>query len=200
MGRCFSSLASGAPNGAARRVGSVGAMADFTVEMQIQISSSDTGVVQLLVHPSWAPLGAARFKELVECGFYNNARWHRVIAGFIAQVGIAADPEVYKKWGYNPIKDDPVTKSNIRGTVSYAKRNEPDARSCQIFVNYTDNSHSLDNTGFAPFAEVISGMEVIDKLQVSENIDQGMFKEMGNAYLDRECPGKLSEILEAKIV
>ena len=117
----------------------------------------------------------------LRCGFYSSARFHRVIPDFIAQVGIAADPVVYAKWGNSPIKDDPVKESNKRGYVSFAMRG-PDTRSCQIFFNYKNNS-DLDGQGFAPIAVVKEGMEVIDQLSIpaGKGPDQPTLKEQGNA-------------------
>merc|ERR1719408_376636 len=113
------------------------------------------------VHPDWAPIGAARFLELVGKGYYNGVRIARVIDGFMAQFGINGDPKTYQEVGNaKQIKDDPVKQSNQRGFVSFAMRG-PDTRSCQIFINYGDNSN-LDSQGFSPFAEVTEGMEHVD--------------------------------------
>ena len=53
------------------------------------------------VHPDWAPRGAARFKELVEDGFYNECRFFRVVPNFMVQFGINGDPEVQARWRNN---------------------------------------------------------------------------------------------------
>lgn len=105
------------------------------------------------VHEDWAPRGAARFRELVEAGFYDECRFFRVIEGFMAQVGMNGDPEVQAEWQFNTIEDDPVVESNTRGYVSFATSG-PDSRTCQFFINYDDNSR-LDAMGFAPFGKVI---------------------------------------------
>mmetsp|Transcript_80599 Transcript_80599/g.127306 ORF Transcript_80599/g.127306 Transcript_80599/m.127306 type:complete len:175 (+) Transcript_80599:67-591(+) len=171
----------------------------FEVELQVRLKPGEAPRPVLLeVHPEWSPHGVERFKQLVESGFYSQARFHRVIPDFIAQVGIAADPAVYAKWGNSPIKDDPVKESNQRGYVSFAMRG-PDTRSCQIFFNYKDN-RDLDGQGFSPIAIVKEGMEVIDKLTVpgGKGPDQPQLKEQGNAYLDSAFPD-LSEIVEAKV-
>mmetsp|Transcript_110992 Transcript_110992/g.264823 ORF Transcript_110992/g.264823 Transcript_110992/m.264823 type:complete len:177 (-) Transcript_110992:71-601(-) len=176
-------------------------MSVFNVELSVKLKPADAPkTVVLEVHPDWAPEGCARFRELVEVGFYSCARFHRVIPGFIAQVGIAADPAVYAKYGNSPIKDDPVKESNKRATVSFAMRG-PDTRSCQIFINYKDNGPDLDSQGFAPIAIVKEGMDVIDQLTVpaGKGPDQPSLKELGNAYLDKTFPD-LSEIVSAKVV
>lgn len=112
------------------------------------------GAFVVEVHEDWAPLGAARFRELVEAGFYDDCRFFRVIEGFMAQIGMNGDPDVHARWGDNTIMDDPVVETNTRGRVTFAKTGLPNSRSCQIFINYGDNSR-LDRDGFAPFGEVI---------------------------------------------
>ncbi|MBI4519410.1 MAG: peptidylprolyl isomerase, partial [Gemmatimonadetes bacterium] len=72
------------------------------------------------VHRDWAPRGADRFYNLVQGGFYDGARFFRVIEGFMAQFGLAGDPQVSAAWRSAPIADDSVAQSNRRGTISYA--------------------------------------------------------------------------------
>merc|ERR1719281_1338351 len=129
--------------------------------------------VMIEVHPDWAPIGAARFLELVGKGYYNGVRIARVIDGFMAQFGINGDPKIYEEGGNKQIKDDPVKQSNTRGKISFAMRG-PDTRSCQIFINYGKND-SLDSQGFSPFAEVTSGMDAVDAFHKQE-CDQARMK------------------------
>ena len=75
------------------------------------------GTIVLKCHPEWAPLGAARFRELVETGYFDGARFFRVVPNFVVQFGIASDPEVSATWRTSDIKDDPVKTSNKRGTA-----------------------------------------------------------------------------------
>ena len=133
------------------------AVATFKVKFE-----TSKGVIVMEVHPDWAPKGAARFRELVEIGFYDECRFFRVIEGFMAQIGINGNPEVQAKWRSNNIMDDPVKKSNRRGYVSFATSG-PNSRSTQFFINFGNNG-SLDGQGFSPFAKVIEGMEVVDSL------------------------------------
>src|SRR5580658_10662138 len=115
------------------------------------------------VHRDWAPNGADRFYNLVKNGFFDNARFFRVITGFMVQFGINGDPKLSAVWREAHIKDDPVTKSNARGAITFATAG-PDTRTTQIFINYADNSR-LDGQGFAPFGIVTgAGMDVVDKL------------------------------------
>src|SRR5438132_11107232 len=116
----------------------------------------------LAVHRAWAPHGADRFYGLVRSGFYDGVRFFRVIRGFMAQFGIHGDTAVTVAWRQRVIPDDPVRRSNQRGLVTFATAG-PGTRTTQIFINYRDNSR-LDSDGFAPFAEGVGGMQVVDGL------------------------------------
>ncbi len=156
------------------------------------------GDVVLEIHEDWAPIGVARFRELVEAGFYDGARFFRVLPGFVVQWGIAADPAVTAKWT-TPIEDDPVVESNVRRTLSFAATSAPNSRTTQVFVNYDDNS-SLDDLGFAPFGRVIEGMPSLRALngEYGEAVDQAELVARGNAYLDALFPN-LDAILSARV-
>jgi peptidyl-prolyl cis-trans isomerase A (cyclophilin A) len=154
---------------------------------------------------AWAPLGADRFYNLVRNGFYTDAAFFRVLPGFVAQVGIPARPEVARVWSGARIGDDPVTQSNLHGTVTFATSG-PNSRTSQIFFNYADNT-GLDGMGFAPFGKVVEGMEVVEQFHsgYGEGIpkgngpEQGRLVNEGKAYLDKEFP-KLDTIKAAIIV
>jgi cyclophilin family peptidyl-prolyl cis-trans isomerase len=137
------------------------------------------GDIVLAVHGDWSPLGAAHFLELVKLGFYDGAPWFRVIDGFVAQCGIAADPTLNREWGEATIKDDPVVQGNQRGRLSFGKTGMPHSRSTHFYINYRDNSGGLDPQGFSAFAEVVEGMDVADSLARCEYNDQGRLKEEG---------------------
>jgi len=171
---------------------------------RVRIETS-AGTFVIEVHRDWAPHGVDRFHELVRAGYFDDSRFFRVVPGFIAQFGIAGNPKVAQAWRSRTIADDPVIQSNKRGFLSYAMTG-PDTRSTRIYINLADNSR-LDAQGFAPFAKVVEGMEVVDKLYsgygetsgggMRAGKQQKMFEE-GNAWLDREFP-KLDRLLRAKI-
>jgi peptidyl-prolyl cis-trans isomerase A (cyclophilin A) len=118
----------------------------------------------------------------------------------MAQFGISARPEVSRVWANANIPDDPVTKSNTRGMMTFAQTSFPNSRSTQFFINYGNNAR-LDADRFAPFAEVIEGMDVMDKIYsgYGEQPNQGSIQAEGKAYLDRQFP-RLDRILSATIV
>ena len=159
------------------------------------------GVIVIEVHRDWAPLGADRFYNLVKNGFYDGCRFFRVLDGFMAQIGMNGDPSIQRVWGNANFRDDPVKGSNKRGYVTFAKASAPNSRSTQFFINYGDNSR-LDADGFAPFGQVVTGMDLVDMLYKgygSSNVpDQGRITAEGNAYLMKEYP-KLDFIKKATI-
>jgi len=146
------------------------------------------GMFVVDVHRDWAPLGADRFYNLVKNGFFDDVRFFRVAPGQLAQFGMHGDPAVEEAWRDASIADDPVRHGNSRGTVSFASRG-PNTRTTQLFINLRDNS-PYDRLGFAPFAEVVSGMDVVDGLfsGYGERPEQPRIDAEGNAYLSREFP------------
>jgi peptidyl-prolyl cis-trans isomerase A (cyclophilin A) len=162
------------------------------------------GAFVVEVHRDWAPNGADRFYNLVKNGFYDNARFFRVISDFMVQFGINADPKISTVWREARIKDDPVRQSNMRGLITFATAG-PNTRTTQVFINFRDNN-ILDNQGFAPFGQVVSGMDVVDKLYGGygegaprgQGPDQGRIQREGNAYLTTEF-AKLDYIKKATI-
>jgi peptidyl-prolyl cis-trans isomerase A (cyclophilin A) len=157
-------------------------------------------------HRSWAPNGADRFYNLVRIGLYDDTRFFRAIPDFMVQFGIPGDPPVAAKWRDASIRDDPVTQSNLRGFVSFAQTGRPDSRTTQVFVCYA-NHPRLDASGFAPFAKIARGMDVVDALYkgYGEGAPSGggpsqdRIQSEGNAYLDQDFP-KLDRILSTRIV
>lgn len=152
------------------------------------------------VRPEWAPRAATQFHELVESGFYDDNRFFRVVPNFIVQFGINGDPEEHAKWS-QPIPDEPVVKSNTKGTITFAKSAMPNSRTTQVFINLKDNSDALDGQGFSAFGTVVEGMENVEKInaEYGESPDQGKIESEGNAYLEQNFP-RLDFIKSAKIV
>ncbi len=160
------------------------------------------GLVVIEVRRDWAPNGADRFFNLVKNGFYDDVRIYRVIEGFMAQFGLNGDPRINYVWRNAVIVDDPVTHSNVRGTVSFAKGG-PNSRTTELFISFRDNA-SLDERGFAPLGEVVEGMDVVDRFNATYGDGpprgsgpyQAQAQVQGNAYFDAEFP-ELTRIVRA---
>lgn len=146
-------------------------------------------IVAVQIHPEWAPLGAERFKEMLDESFFKGIRFFRVIDGFMAQFGIHGKPAeaasaysplsllhdlfhvltahsqpmyLCAEWRERQLQDDPVVESNTRGMISFATSG-PNSRTTQMFINFGDNSN-LDGMGFSPFGKVVDGMDVVDRI------------------------------------
>jgi peptidyl-prolyl cis-trans isomerase A (cyclophilin A) len=153
------------------------------------------GMVDIEVHRDWAPAGAARFYQLVKTGFYDGARFFRVVRGFVVQFGINGDPQTNALWASSSLPDDPVKQHNVTGTVTYAMRGR-NTRSTQLFINLADNRSSLDGKGFAPIGKVVDGMPVVldlygfygDMPPMGQGPDPNRIQQQGNDYLESHFP------------
>ena len=166
--------------------------------------STTRGDFTVTVTRAWAPIAADRFYNLVKHHFYDNASFFRVVPGFVVQFGISAYPPVSAAWANANLKDEPVTQSNKRGYLTYAKTSLPNTRTTQIFINLKDNT-SLDSQGFAPFGVVDGkGMNVVEMFydqygDATPNDYQDLITKAGKAYLDKNWP-KLDSIKTATLV
>jgi peptidyl-prolyl cis-trans isomerase A (cyclophilin A) len=149
-----------------------------------------------------APLGADRFYNMVKSGFFTGVKFFRVVPGFVVQFGMHGDPAISKKWLEANINDEPVKGSNTKGSLTFAKSGLPNSRSCQLFINLSDNNR-LDGMGFAPFGRVSKGMDVIEKFYGGYRDEptgrQGEIAEGGNKFLETNYP-KLDSIKSAEII
>jgi cyclophilin family peptidyl-prolyl cis-trans isomerase len=87
----------------------------FAVAQQYKVNFQlKTGNITLNIERAWAPLGVDRFMQLVKENYYNDNAFFRVVPNFVVQFGINGDPKISGKWRNSNIKDDRVTKSNLR--------------------------------------------------------------------------------------
>ncbi len=129
------------------------------------------GTIKIRCLTDKAPLSCQNFFAYVDEGFYVGTVFHRVIPGFMIQGGGFSE-KLEKKPTREPIKNEADNGlRNKRGTLSMARTMDPDSATSQFFVNVVDNPR-LDHTGknpsgwgYAVFAEVVEGMEVVDKIK-----------------------------------
>ena len=167
------------------------------------------GRFDVLLRRHWSPAGVDRVHYLVRHGFYDGARFFRVVPGFVAQFGLPADPAVAEAWRQRRLPDDTVRASNLRGRVSFA-RGGPGTRTTQLFVNLRDSPRldTLNAFGFPPIGEVLGdGMTVVDSLHSGYGEEpprgrgpaQDSIRVQGEAYLARGWP-ELDAIRRAYLV
>lgn len=118
-----------------------------------------------------APETVANFLKYVDDGFFDGTIFHRVIPGFVIQGGgFTADME--QKPTRPAIRNEAANGlQNLRGYLSMARTNDINSATSQFFVNLTDNDfldHRPGNFGYAVFARITDGLEVIDKIAAAK--------------------------------
>lgn len=166
------------------------------------------GLFVLEVHRAWGPIGADRLYNLARNGYYNDTRFHRVRAGYIAQFGLHGDSAVNGAWKGRFLLDDPPRSTNRRGTFafSYAGPGNPNTRNTQIYINLANNPRN-DVEPFTVLGTVVQGMEVVDALYSGYGEEsgggvrqgkQGPLERGGNTFMDREYP-RLDRIIRVTV-
>jgi len=118
-----------------------------------------------------APLSVANFLSYIDAGFFDGTIFHRIVPGFVIQGGGFTEDMSQKKT-QSPVKNEADNGlKNKRGTLSMARTSDINSATSQFFVNLKDNEfldHSRGNFGYAVFAQVTEGMDVIDKIAAVE--------------------------------
>jgi peptidyl-prolyl cis-trans isomerase A (cyclophilin A) len=132
---------------------------------------TDKGDFVLELNPARAPITVANFLDYANSGYYNGTVFHRVIKDFMIQGG-GFTADMVKKPTNEEIKNEANNGLfNNRGTVAMARTAKVDSASSQFFVNIKNN-HFLNNGyrdfGYAVFGKVVSGMELLDTLSLTE--------------------------------
>ncbi|MGD0764457.1 MAG: peptidylprolyl isomerase [Roseiarcus sp.] len=134
------------------------------------ILATKHGKIVIRLRPDLAPKHVAQIKKLVKRKFYDGIVFHRVIPGFMAQTG---DPTGTGSGG----SDLPDLKAEFsdepfkRGTVGMARASDPDSANSQFFICLADVP-SL-NGQYTVFGEVVSGMDVVDKIKAGTQENNG---------------------------
>src|SRR5690348_2511646 len=124
------------------------------------------GRVVIKLRPDLAPKHAERIKTLARENFYDNAPFHRVIGGFMAQTG---DGQRGDGTGGSKYPNLPAEFSNVpfkRGIVGMARATSPNSANSQFFIMFADGSFL--NGKYTVVGEVVSGMDAVDKLKRGE--------------------------------
>lgn len=118
-----------------------------------------------------APVSVANFLKYIDDGFFDGTVFHRVVPGFVIQGGGFTEDMTQKKT-LAPIKNEADNGlKNERGSLSMARTNDVNSATSQFFVNLKDNEfldHTRGNFGYAVFARVTEGLDVIDKIAAVE--------------------------------
>lgn len=128
------------------------------------------GDIVIKLHDDTTPQTAENFMNYVNSDFFKGTIFHRVIPGFVIQGG-GFEPGMIQKKTNDPIENEGASgKSNLRGTLSMARTNDPHSATSQFFINLADNlfldykSSTPQGFGYCVFGEVTEGMEIVDKI------------------------------------
>src|SRR5215470_18833299 len=118
-----------------------------------------------------APQHAARLKQLARDKFYDNVPFHRVIGGFMAQTGDGQNGNGTGGSKYPNLKAEFSNVPYRRGVVGMARTSDPNSANSQFFIMFGDGDFL--NGQYTVVGEVLSGMEVVDKLKKGSQANNG---------------------------
>jgi peptidyl-prolyl cis-trans isomerase B (cyclophilin B) len=136
------------------------------------VLETNFGVIKIKLDEENTPITAKNFLAYVESGFYNNTVFHRVMDGFMIQGGGFESGMIQKTVGEPITNEADKGGSNKRGTLAMARTSDPESATAQFFINVKDNtfldfkSKTADGWGYCVFAEVVEGMDTVDKIKV----------------------------------
>ena len=143
------------------------------------------GSIVIELDPEKAPVTVANFLNYCKNGYYNGTVFHRVIKGFMIQGGGLTRDMENKKGQLDPIKNEADNGlSNLKYTVAMARTSDPHSATSQFFINTKDNKF-LDHTakdlrgwGYCVFGKVVSGQDVVDKIESVATTRSGMYRDV----------------------
>lgn len=139
------------------------------------------GDIEIELEADKAPISVKNFLAYVDSGFYNGTVFHRVIPGFMIQGG-GFTPDMKQKDTQAPIKNEADNGLlNQRGSLSMARTSAVDSATSQFFINSKDNDfldHGGRDFGYAVFAHVVKGLDVVDNISGQPTHNVGMFQDV----------------------
>ena len=145
------------------------------------IFSTNLGDIKIEMFEKEAPISTENFLSYVRDGFFNGTIFHRVIPGFMIQGG-GFTPDMMDRDTNAPIKNEAKNGlKNERGTLSMARTTAVDSATSQFFINVNDNKfldHGVRDFGYAVFAKVIEGMDVVDKIASLKTCKNGFHSDV----------------------
>jgi peptidyl-prolyl cis-trans isomerase A (cyclophilin A) len=125
------------------------------------------GSFTIELFPKEAPVTVENFLQYVDDGFFDGTTFHRIVPGFVIQGG-GLTPDFQNKQTRAPIANEAKNGlKNKRGSLSMARTSDINSATSQFFVNLSDNElldHGPRDFGYAVFARVTEGMDVVDKI------------------------------------
>src|SRR5688572_19988029 len=146
----------------------------------VAVISTTMGDITVELFKDRAPVSVENFVQYATDGFYAGTIFHRVIPGFMIQGG-GFTPDLVEKPARRPILNEATNGlSNTRGTLAMARTQALRSATAQFFINMADNRSKLDHRGYSPadfgyavFGRVLTGLEVADRIVVSQTRTSG---------------------------
>jgi peptidyl-prolyl cis-trans isomerase A (cyclophilin A) len=154
---------------------------NFSGETDMIILSTSLGDITIELFDAEAPVTVENFLQYVDDGFFDGTIFHRVIPGFMLQGG-GFTADMKEKKNRPPIKNEAGNGlKNERGTLSMARTQEINSATSQFFINIKDNAfldHGARDFGYAVFAKVTDGMEIVDQIASVATGSKGMHQDV----------------------
>jgi cyclophilin family peptidyl-prolyl cis-trans isomerase len=154
------------------------------VHTQVELTTS-IGAIRFELEDDAAPITVRNFLAYVGSGFYAGTVFHRVIPNFMIQGG-GLDAMLAEKWEGQlpPIRSESANGlRNDLGTVAMARTSEPNSATSQFFINVRNNDflnkdRAQDGVGYAVFAKVVAGMDVVRRIATVRTGTRGGHKDV----------------------
>lgn len=148
------------------------------------VLTTNFGEIKIELFAEEAPKTVENFLNYVKSGFYDGLIFHRVIPGFMVQGG-GMLPGMDEKDGNAPIENEANNGlKNEIGTLAMARTMEPHSASSQFFINTANNtflnfrSETSDGWGYAVFAKVVEGMDIVEAIEKVETGSYGFHQDV----------------------
>jgi len=152
---------------------------------ELVVIETSAGDINVALDKEKAPISVKNFLSYADKGYYNGTIFHRVIKNFMIQGGGLTADLVPKGGADAPIKNEATNGlKNKRGTIAMARTGVVDSATSQFFINLVDNDfldhrdESMQGYGYAVFGEVVSGMEVVDKIGAAPTGMRNRFRDV----------------------
>jgi len=156
----------------------------------IVVLETTKGTIEFETYPNEAPKTVAHILGLVKRNFYNGIRVHRVVKGFVVQFGDPQTRDVTKKdmWGKGPgagsgkpigVAEMNAKRTHVLGAVAMAHAGDPSKADSQMYITLAP-VHRLDKD-YTVFGKVISGMDVVQKIEEGDMIKKATVRDAGQA-------------------
>ena len=139
------------------------------------VVETEKGTFEFETYPNEAPKTVARILELVKKRFYNGQRFYRVVPGFVVQFGDQQTRDMTKEKMWGRVAGEPIgaaefskLRTHVKGAVAMAHNGDAGKADTQFYITLADTPRL--NGKYVVFGKVISGMEVVQKIQYADRI------------------------------